>query len=287
MDVLHEPKIDTCKGSAHVIIIICLVVALLAALGVVFYQNFIATKPTSKTDVTSKVAETGTTKTTPKNTIEVIAGSDMNRYVNNEYGFEFQFPKQAYEATGCADSTTGYDNYGNAKVVASYKTTSSGQADMTVLEGDRRYMITSKQTVVLSERQDHYTKCEVVPTTIALVDSYKGDLPTYVAAEYRTWEVAKVTDKDHVGDALSTLASFKGKAVNFTFGALDSGRYSLTYTYADNPDNVGGGAYKLWYYPAKQLLVYIGLGQSVSFTTDATATEYYISRIVDSFKLND
>lgn len=276
------------RGSAHVIIITVLAVALFAALGVVFYQNFIAVKQTSKTDTTSSASTTKVkTPEIRKNSIEVISGSDMNRYVNNEYGFEFQFPKQAYEATGCADSNVGYDSYGNKKVVASYKTTSSGLADMTVLEGDRRYMITSKQTVILSERQDNYTKCEVVPTTIALVDSYKGDLPTYVAAEHRTWEVARVADKDHIGDALSTLASFKNQSVSYTVGTLDGGRYSLSYTYTNNPDNVGGGAYKLWYYPAKQLLVYIGLGQSVSFTTDATAAEYYISRIVDSFKLTD
>ena len=278
----------TRRGSAHVVIIVCFVVALMGVLGYALYRN-LTTAPTDKvsTNTSTKSESSVSTSAKPKSTIEVIANSDMNRYINNEYGFEFQFPKQAYEATGCTDSTVGYDNYGSQKVVPSYKTTSNGQADMTVLEGDHRFMITSKETVVLSEHQDNYMKCEVVPTTIALVDSYKGGLSTYVAAEYRTWEVARVADKDHIGDALGTLASFKNASVSYTMSTLNDGRYTLTYTYNDNPDNVGGGAYKLWYYPAKQRLVYIGLGQSISFTTDETATSYYIGRIVDSFKLTN
>jgi len=270
-------------GSAHVIIIAGLVVILIGALGVVFYQNFIAKKADPSASSVSSTTTQATEK--PKSTTEITAGSDMNRYINNEYGFEFQFPKQAYEAVGCADSTVGYDTYGNEKTVAGYKTVASGLADMTVLEGDRRYMITSKQTVVLSDHQEYYMKCEVVPTTLALVDSYKGELSQYVAAEYRTWEVARAEDKDHIAEALGTLASFQGKAVSYTIGNLENDRYSLTYSYNDNPENVGGGAYKLWYYPSKKLLVYIGLGQSISFTKDETSEEYYITRIVDSFKL--
>ncbi|QQR51589.1 hypothetical protein IPF89_02040 [Candidatus Saccharibacteria bacterium] len=52
-------------GSAHVIIIVGLVVALVAALGVVFYQNFIVKQSTTQTNTVSNT----TTSDEVKNTV--------------------------------------------------------------------------------------------------------------------------------------------------------------------------------------------------------------------------
>ncbi len=54
------------KGSAHVVVIIILVVALVGALGFVFYQNFIEKKEAVKADTTSTDADK--TKNTPDRT---------------------------------------------------------------------------------------------------------------------------------------------------------------------------------------------------------------------------
>ena len=277
------------RGSTHIAIIVCLVVALVGVLGVVFYQNFIV-KPAKTTTQASTKTEAASPKTTevPKSTIEAIAGSDMNRYINHEYGFQFDFPKQAYESVKCAESTVGYDTYGNKIVVPTYKTNEFDVTDITVLEGDGKFMVTAKQTTLLSELKDGgFSKCEVIPSSIALAEKANFDSTISLGSEFRTWEVAKVVNKDHLSDAVSSLASFKGQAVNYTLGALQDGRYPMTYTFTNNPDNVGGGAYKFWYYPSKGLLVYIGLGQSASFMKSKTDDSVYIGQIVDSFKLTD
>jgi len=149
-------------------------------------------------------------------------------------------------------------------------------------------MVTAKQTTLLSELKDgRFSKCEVIPSSIALAEKANFDSTISLGSEFRTWEVAKVVNKDHLSDAVSSLASFKGQAVNYTLGALQDGRYPMTYTFTNNPDNVGGGAYKFWYYPSKGLLVYIGLGQSASFMKSKTDDSVYIGQIVDSFKLTD
>ncbi|MEO5949646.1 MAG: hypothetical protein ABIP74_04535, partial [Candidatus Saccharimonas sp.] len=169
-----------------------------------------------------------------------------------------------------------------------YKTYEFGVTDITVLEGDRKFMVTAKQAALLSELVDgRFSRCEIVPVTISLAERANMDSTIYLATEFRTWEIAKVTDKDHLGDAVSSLSSFKNKAVSYTLGALKDGRYDVSYRFADNPDNVGGGAYKFWYYPLKELLVYIGLGQSASFMKSETDDSVYITQIVDSFKLTD
>ncbi len=51
-------------GSAHVIIIVGLVVALVAALGVVFYQNFIVKQSTTQTNTVSNTTKSDEVKTT-------------------------------------------------------------------------------------------------------------------------------------------------------------------------------------------------------------------------------
>jgi len=60
------------SGSAHVIIIVVLVVALLGALGFVFYQNFIAKKPT-ETTIAKQETESSATLPTARLTFNDVA----------------------------------------------------------------------------------------------------------------------------------------------------------------------------------------------------------------------
>lgn len=87
------------KGSAHVIIIVILVVALLCTLGFVFWQNFI------KKDEPAKQADTTKTETKEEEKAEVA----KNTKTYDRDGYSFEYPNQGwkleekndyYEATG-------------------------------------------------------------------------------------------------------------------------------------------------------------------------------------------
>jgi hypothetical protein len=77
------------RGSAHVIIIICLVVALLGALGVVFYQNFIQNKQTTSNGSTSTSSKTDTSQTNGTTTTTLADGS-----IDSSFGttLSFKYP---------------------------------------------------------------------------------------------------------------------------------------------------------------------------------------------------
>jgi len=69
-------------GSAHVIIIVCLVVALLGTLGMVFYQNFIQKKSTNTTTQISQTASTSSSGTTVS----------LGQFTSHKYLIRFTYP---------------------------------------------------------------------------------------------------------------------------------------------------------------------------------------------------
>lgn len=84
------------KGSAHVIAIVVLVIALLGALGFIFWQNFI-NKPAAKTEVKQSSKSTAdTTKSTPVKTNNAKFDSDE---------LTFEYPKTSWnELHGLPDA---------------------------------------------------------------------------------------------------------------------------------------------------------------------------------------
>lgn len=108
------------QGFAHAFLIIGIVVALLGALGFIFWQNFIHKEPTiTKTEAV--------TKTQPKEEVDLSKGylvledwgvkfkipetkSEIVYYkVQNDDGFFFEFTTKRVEALGenCVDNSTG------------------------------------------------------------------------------------------------------------------------------------------------------------------------------------
>ncbi|MDB5166970.1 MAG: hypothetical protein JWN26_115 [Candidatus Saccharibacteria bacterium] len=90
-------------GSAHLVIIIVLVVALLGALGFVFWQNFI-NKPVANqanSSQTTPTTKTDTTTTSPTATGFVVSGWSVS-IPTTETGFQ----------ANSASSSNGYDFYG-------------------------------------------------------------------------------------------------------------------------------------------------------------------------------
>jgi len=286
------------KGSVQVVIIVGLVVVILGGLGVIFYQNFIA-QPKTNTTSTSTTSATTTTipAIKPKSTIEVTSGSDMNHYINNEYGFEFDFPKQAYGSTGCHSTTKWYDNYG--KLVDAPVTSfvvDNGMTDMTVIDGPHSYTIAQKRaplftmSVYGTDKRQYDSACEMVDVTQDRIDQVSDTID--LSTERRSWQVYKIDTEQEIATLASQLNSLPQgtniKSTSYALGQLSGGRQTVTYSYEFKDSNVGvygTGATKTWYYPAKKLLVHIGLGQSVSFMKAATGDASYIDQIVDSFKL--
>lgn len=84
------------QGSAHVIIIVVLIVAVLGLLGFVFWQNFIAKKDTPKADTAStSTASTSTPTPTP----------DVKNYQNNTAGISLNYPSSWTLSEDTSDPT--------------------------------------------------------------------------------------------------------------------------------------------------------------------------------------
>ncbi len=87
-------------GSAHAVIIICLVAALLCALGIAFYQNFIIDKNTS----TNSTATTHTTTSTPAATVT------MKEFCGKYEKICFDYPSNWSVEAASNDGTDGKSN---------------------------------------------------------------------------------------------------------------------------------------------------------------------------------
>jgi len=120
------------SGSAHVIIIVILVLALLGTLGFIFWQNFVASK-----DVAVKQS---TTTITPDATSE--ASTIQNVYTNDT--FSFSYPKSGW--------SVGEVQYGeNAPLTPELKTSDYQQAGMGVDKGAIIFVSKSDTTTTLDK----------------------------------------------------------------------------------------------------------------------------------------
>src|SRR3990167_4397984 len=79
----------TQKGSAHVAIVITLVIVVLGALGFVFWKNFIDKKPIAKNDENSKTTDSKTTDTKSQ-PIDEYAG--WKTYTSTRDGYSIKYP---------------------------------------------------------------------------------------------------------------------------------------------------------------------------------------------------
>ena len=88
------------KGSAHAVVIVILVLALLGTLGFVFWQNFIKKDDTAKTSDTSKQTSDETAKPA-----DVYAG--WQTYTSKQHGISFRYPAN-WKVDPTEATTEGY-----------------------------------------------------------------------------------------------------------------------------------------------------------------------------------
>ena len=113
------------QGSAHVVVIICLVTALLCALGIVFYQNFVLKQQSeqkTQVSVSSTKKTAPTASTTDKKTLEIPGwgvkvalptdGTQITYYKKSgRLGEYYDFSTKAVEAIG-GECATGFSGDG-------------------------------------------------------------------------------------------------------------------------------------------------------------------------------
>ena len=299
-------KAQTQTGSAHVIIIAVLAVALAGTLGVVFYQNFIAKKQNIEADTNTSVSA-GTqssgkaaTSTLPAVSIGQSDRSGWLRYTNNTLGYQIDFPAQTYGSTGCHSTNQWYDNYGKQVTapVTSYLV-DEGMADMTILDYSSRGMalITQKRAPLFTaatygtDERQYNSACEMVTVTPDLLLN-KTDANKSISTSWRPLQVFKLSSQDEIATKATSLYGLPGddsvSGVRYSLGSLASGRQEVTYNYdvKNGSELVGYGRVDTWYYPEQKALVSVSLGQSVAFASDANPnlTTTYDQQIVDSFK---
>lgn len=88
------------SGFAHLVIVLVLALALVGALGFIFWQNFINKNSNSKTDDSSVVANKKDTNSTPTKKIE------YKTFTTDKYNISFQYPSTwSVEATSGGDAS--------------------------------------------------------------------------------------------------------------------------------------------------------------------------------------
>lgn len=271
-------------GSAHAVIAVLIVVAILVALGVVFFNNYNSNKNTS----TSKTTKTEQSQT--DNTITEVSGTDMMRFSNRSIGFQFDFPKQINGAVGCE-----VDETANAPTPV-YKA-KDGTADMTVLSSSNKFTITQKKapafTVSAYEGggERYNSACEVVDVSQAMIDDSVNNSENYdLATEMRSWQVYKLASESEIAEKAKDLTGYDKENVTkteYSLDAVNDGKQTVKYTFAykagaeSGADSAVGG---VWYYPAEKLLVQFPLQNVPSFMKPGSTDSYYTEQIVNSFK---
>lgn len=284
------------SGSAHVVIIIILIVAILGALGYVFWSHFIETKPVIKTITKVSPAKT-TTSISPKSKIIVLEGGDMNKYINYEYGFEFEFPKQSYTYTACQATNDTSDFQGTYyEPVIPHFTLAKGIADMTVIESDVSYIVTSNKLVSLSNpgvigvgryARSIFKSCDVLDTTAQLLnDAYSDTDNVDTPTETRAFDVYPTSDETAVQSLVRTLFDDAHATISLSADDSDKTRQIITVKLsADSEGHFGGGGYRFWYYPTQKKSVYAEIGQAPAFQYPDQSDNYYGLNL-DSFKFS-
>lgn len=297
-------KVYKQQGSAHVVVIAVLALALAGTLGFVFYQNFIAKKQSATSDTTtaSDTSAKSTEKTeTPQIPATTISQSDKSgwlRFTNNTLGYQIDFPARVYGSTGCHSTNQWYDDSGKLVTapVTSYLV-DEGQADMTILNYPSRNMALIAQkraplftsSVYGANQRSYNSACEMVDSTpeqlLNNVNTSKS-----ISTSWRPLQVFKLSSQDEIAAKATSLYGLPGSdsvsGVRYSLGNVVDGRQKVTYDYdvKAGAELVGYGRVDTWYYPEQKALVSVSLGQSYAFESDASGSVVYDQTIVDSFK---
>ena len=277
---------NTQNGSAHGLTAVVIVVIIISLLGFVFWKNYLNKDNGQMNSSTSREDK----KPEKKSEIVIQENSDMNRYVNYDQKFEFEFPKEIFGSTACKQSSIVYDNYGNEVHVQDHYLVGEAKTGTTVLESGDRYIIASSNSAILSNNvkiDDGHTialSCNEEKTTIDLVD-YKNDINSekYVSVEDRTFEVSTAQNDNDITAFIRKVTSDSQASIG-SKAQIENGRQDITFK-PGSDQVVGGYGYKLWYYPTPKKIVFIALGQNPSFKYPDNSDNWYLDRIVDSFKL--
>jgi hypothetical protein len=264
------------NGSAHVVVIIVIVAAIISLLGYLFYQNL------TKTDTVSLL------KSEHEEIIELSEG-DYNKYVNYDENFELEIPKSTLGSSKCVSTNDGteLDNVPDPITVLS--------------SDDDIYYITASHSAVITEKDTDtdegivITDCEEKVTTIDDFDepAEGQETTSYVSTAYLEFIVTDASSLEDITEILMTKTAFRN------FGNLGNGQWAVTdlgeltgERYEDmkvtwvgpkeDAPEVGGFAYDLWYYPEREKLVYFELGQSYPFGNGDISTDFQ-----DTFKFTD
>ena len=274
-------------GSAHVIVIVILVLLIVSVLGYVAWNKFFKPSELTKNDSNS-ISQDEPQKA--KSEIIVLPNSDMNKYVNYENNFEFLFPKETLAPDKCKVLNEKFDRYGNMIPSEAHYVASDGAVPMTVLQKSDEYIITTTRVVAQlnpvgsKEKGYIYTSCEVQPVTLDLIDDYSKD--NYgiknAAINKRSFVVKNASNESVANDAAKNIFNdLKGETV-WTQDPNEEDRLIGVFKYDTTVDRTGGFAYRLWFYPAQKKVVFFALGQSVFFQYPDGSNQYY--NPADSFK---
>ena len=150
------------KGSAHAIIIVVLVVALLGTLGFVFYQNFIKKDDTAKTSDIGKQTSDETAKPA-----DVYAG--WQTYTSKQHGISFRYPAD-WKVASTEATTEG--NYELNAVLTNGKNQSEQLAVIVNPQGLGGAGISHPYKVLHSEKITLPTKADSYITYIVEQDAF-------------------------------------------------------------------------------------------------------------------
>jgi len=276
------------SGSVLVVISIIVTVAVVGILGYVVWNRFINTPETSIDSSQTNTVD----DSKPKSEIIVIENSDMNKYVNYEKNFEFLFPKKIYSASACQGSDKKYDTYGNTVPSEYHYGALDGPVDMTVLEDLDEYFIAPKNVIVQlqpsgsDEKGYIYKSCEKQPISIELIKESNTD--TFgiknMVIEQKSFIVKSAKTESDTVSIVRDIFGDKTGTVEWKQDLQNASRKNGTFLYTPNIERTGGFAYKLWYYPEEEKVVFFALGQSVFFQHPDRSEQFY--NPVDSFKFN-
>jgi|GEM_PF-3522629 len=279
------------QGSAHIVIIIILIAAILGGLGFVFWNRFITPKATHREVTVAKEDVLAA----PKKSEMLIGNDDMNRYINYEKGFQFQFPKKISSNSICKEFNTRRDYYGNEIPSETHFGSSDGPVQMTILESGDEYIISPKVSALLSEPNGTdemgyiFKKCDILPTTIELIEEGRKDNfgVKNIMIESRSFKVLSADSKENASQV--TREIFKDQTGSVTWTTeTDKARERGSFTFGPSAGDRRSPnfAYNLWYYPKEKKVVYINIGQSRWLQNVSTADDFFDSTVIDSFKFS-
>jgi hypothetical protein len=275
-------------GAAVAIVVAVIVFVLVVALGFLFWKNL----SSKNTKINTTTSSTSNSKGTSQKSSDIVdLGNDLNKYIDYQQGLEFDYPKNVQGPTSCSYMNTVHGTNGqDIPASQSYYQIAAGNSPTTILKGDGRYVIASKEVGVLSDRikSGDYVlaqACDMTPTTFDLVDFKNTDgADKFVDSVTLEFDVSSTKSQADILNYIKKITGTNDVSID-KMGDLQDGRQDVSYVYTQN-GQYAGGAYKLWYYPALQKLVYVALGQGVHLISNDELGKTYDQQVVDSFQFS-